>query len=595
MGEEVEFDPGVITDPGWQPEAWPAEGTLGIAFQPLATLHGMGLHGYEALVRPSERFATPGEFFSAARAEGTQVEMQLRCYRRAIDEFTRLRLPGKLFVNLGAEALLSEGELIRSLVHHVFASGMAPSQVVIELTERDEITDFANLIRVLADLRERGFGIALDDFGEGTSGLRLWLEVKPDYVKIDKFFVDGMQTSTAKFEALRCLAALAGRLNTQLIAEGVESETQLMLVRDLGLPIVQGYIVAPPSLAPDTRVSGTRAAALLRAPAAQVVSSVQRGDQRLSTIAGMLLPAPSLSASASVRELDALFRKYPQLHAVAIVDRGVPAGLVGRARFMERCAQPENRQQLATQPCTVVMDPRPLVLDASLPIESLSHVLSAQDQRYLADGIIVVSDNCYIGLASGQALISALSALRIEAARHANPLTLLPGNIPITDHIEQLIAANTRFVACYCDLDHFKPFNDQYGYWRGDEMIKLAARHVTRRTDPRVDFVGHVGGDDFLVLFRSADWHVRSTTIRRDFAIDAAQLYDAAERQRGSMQGEDRHGHMRSFPLVTMSIGAVEVGAETLRSAEQVASAAAAAKRLAKRSPSGIHLLSTLR
>jgi GGDEF domain-containing protein len=94
--------------------------------------------------------------------------------------------------------------------------------------------------------------------------------------------------------------------------------------------------------------------------------------------------------------------------------------------------------------------------------------------------------------------------LLFEAARHANPLTLLPGNIPITQHMRRLLDAQRDFVACHADLNHFKPFNDLYGYWRGDEMILLAARSISEFADPRRHFVGHVGGDDFLVMSSSA-------------------------------------------------------------------------------------------
>jgi diguanylate cyclase (GGDEF)-like protein len=72
-------------------------------------------------------------------------------------------------------------------------------------------------------------------------------------------------------------------------------------------------------------------------------------------------------------------------------------------------------------------------------------------------------------------------------------------------------------VACYFDLNQFKPFNDLYGYWRGDEMILLAAQAITRHADARRDFVGHVGGDDFVVLFQSDDWETRSRQILADF------------------------------------------------------------------------------
>jgi diguanylate cyclase (GGDEF)-like protein len=105
--------------------------------------------------------------------------------------------------------------------------------------------------------------------------------------------------------------------------------------------------------------------------------------------------------------------------------------------------------------------------------------------------------------------VRAVTEVRIEAARYANPLTFLPGNIPISSHIARLLGNDAAFYACYVDLNHFKPFNDQYGYWQGDEVLKFAAMVLADVCDPTRDFLGHVGGDDFLILFQSDDWQDR--------------------------------------------------------------------------------------
>ena len=177
---------------------------------------------------------------------------------------------------------------------------------------------------------------------------------------------------------------------------------------------------------------------------------------------------------------------------------------------------------------------------------------------------------------------------RIEAARHANPLTFLPGNIPITEHIERLLASGGEFVACYGDLNNFKPFNDHYGYWRGDEMIRLMARCAVGHCDPQRDFVGHVGGDDFILLFQSDDWEPRCERLVEAFDREARGLYDELGIAAGGIDAEDRHGVMRFFPFTTLSIGAVRVRRGQYRTAEQVASAAAAAKHGAKLANAGL-------
>jgi GGDEF domain-containing protein len=137
-------------------------------------------------------------------------------------------------------------------------------------------------------------------------------------------------------------------------------------------------------------------------------------------------------------------------------------------------------------------------------------------------------------------------------------------------------------------MNNFKPFNDHYGYWRGDEMIRLLAQLAVAHCDPQRDFVGHVGGDDFLILFQSEDWRHRGELIVSEFAFKARDLFDEAARLCGGIHAEDRHGVMRFFPCTTLSIGAVQVRAHTLRDAEEVATLAALAKHEAKVSGCGL-------
>ncbi len=218
----------------------------------------------------------------------------------------------------------------------------------------------------------------------------------------------------------------------------------------------------------------------------------------------------------------------------------------------------------------------------------MTAVLTSSDQRYLTDGFIVTEGGRYLGLGFGDQLVRVVTEARIEAARHANPLTFLPGNIPITEHIERLLASGGAFVACYGDLNDFKPYNDHYGYWRGDEMIRLVARTLVSHCDPRRDFVGHVGGDDFVVLFQSDDWLDRCERIVATFNDGARSLFDDDALARGGIEAEDRHGVMRFFKCTTLSIGAVPVRPGIFNRPEQVASAAAAAKHKAKLSSLGL-------
>src|SRR3546814_20755996 len=115
----------------------------------------------------------------------------------------------------------------------------------------------------------------------------------------------------------------------------------------------------------------------------------------------------------------------------------------------------------------------------------------------------------FIGVGTGFDLIREITQMQIHAARYANPLTQLPGNVPIDEHIEALLLSEEPFAVCYGDLDHFKPFNDLYSYRKGDEVIQITAGLLSENADPGLDFVGHIGGADFVVIFKRPDWRAR--------------------------------------------------------------------------------------
>ncbi|GIX38048.1 MAG: hypothetical protein KatS3mg127_1287 [Silanimonas sp.] len=265
-----------------------------------------------------------------------------------------------------------------------------------------------------------------------------------------------------------------------------------------------------------------------------------------------------------------------------MLDGERPVGLINRRVFMERFGQPFAREIFGAKPCTEFMHANPVVCEADTPVSALLDVLRGEDQRYLSDGFVITRNGRYAGLGTGEALVRRVSELRIEAARYANPLTFLPGNIPITVHLERLVAGALPFAVCYADLNHFKPFNDQYGYFRGDAMIKLLAEVLKRHVDPRFDFLGHVGGDDFVLLFQSHDWRERCHAIIAEFDRAARGLFDADDLARGGIEAEDRLGNPCFFPITTLVIGAVVVTPGMAHGPEAIATASALAKRKAK-------------
>jgi EAL domain-containing protein (putative c-di-GMP-specific phosphodiesterase class I)/GGDEF domain-containing protein len=566
-----------------------APGGLHAVYQPVVRLEDNCVVAHEGLMRMTGSARSPLELLDAARARGRLAELEILAARTVAGGFDFAR-GGRLLVNLSAHAILQEALRPQQLIETLQSAGYDLGRFVIEIAERDIVEDDGRLADTLGYLRAAGVRIALDDFGNGHSNFRLWHELAPEYVKIDRYLVHDIAASAGRLAIVRALVQVADSLGADLVAEGIERLEDLAIVRDLGIRFAQGYLLGRPApqVVEVVPASVTHAQQAMRPvwPRSERPSGFRRMSAR-----HLLLDAPSLSEEATNFDAEQLFRTHSQLHALPVVDRHAqPLGLLNRRVFNERMAVPFARELLGRKPCTQLMHAAPIVCDVEQSVDAMSEILLGEDQRYLSDGFIITAGGRYLGVGTGEALVRRVTEMRIEAARYANPLTMLPGNIPIAEHIARLVDGGQPFVAAYCDLDSFKPYNDQYGYFRGDGMIRLVASTLLKHVDPAWDFVGHVGGDDFVVLLQSADWERRCQAVVAEFNASALGLFDAGDLARGVLEGEDRAGRYATFPLTTLTIGVVEIAPGEDVGAEEIASRAAAAKRHAKRHRLGVHV-----
>lgn len=178
-----------------------------------------------------------------------------------------------------------------------------------------------------------------------------------------------------------------------------------------------------------------------------------------------------------------------------------------------------------------------------------------------------------------------LCILRSERIVEINPLTRLPGNISINRQIQERIDRGEIFAFAYADLDHFKPFNDKYGFSRGDEVIRMTGRlilNIVRNSRSRNTFVGHIGGDDFVFITEFAHAEEVSAGIVEAFDRIIPSLYDAEDRSKGFIQSLDRQGATRTFPIVSISIGITDNRSKTWRHYGEMTEAASEMKKYAK-------------
>ena len=474
-----------------------------------------------------------------------------------------------------------------SLLEFLQACKILPRNLVLEITEHERVQDMDAFATIVGHVHAAGVGIALDDFGDGRSSLRLWSQIKPEVVKIDKYFTRDISTHSDKLKTIQAIQQLAETFDSTLVAEGIETADDLRALRDLGIQLGQGYFLGRPLAQPLAETNEDTRAVLQDARLA-VLPARTTANARGTLHRVSVVEAPVIGALTSNDTVARMFEQAPHLHALAVVDEDKPVGLINRVSFMNEYAKLYYREVAGRKPCTSHINFQPRMVERSHRIDELVGILTSDDQRYLSDGFIVTENGRYVGLGTGEQLVRSVTESRVEAARHANPLTFLPGNVPTSQHLQRLLRRGGGFVACYADLNHFKPFNDHYGYWRGDEMIRLISRITQEHCDRRKDFLGHIGGDDFVMLFQSADWHARCTRIVEKFSTTAKQLFEPDDRQRGGIFAEDRFGVRRFFPCTTVSIGVVRVEPGMFSRAEDVANAAAVAKTRAKAAGAGV-------
>jgi diguanylate cyclase (GGDEF)-like protein len=151
-----------------------------------------------------------------------------------------------------------------------------------------------------------------------------------------------------------------------------------------------------------------------------------------------------------------------------------------------------------------------------------------------------------------------LCLARAERMVEINPLTRLPGNITISRQIKTRIDNGETFALAYADLDFFKPFNDKYGFGRGDEVLKMVGRlilNIVREQQPHGSFIGHIGGDDFVFIMDVDLVEATAAQIISYYQQIVPTFYDTDDRSRGAIASVDREGQQKTFPLMSISIG----------------------------------------
>ncbi len=562
------------------------ERRLRSVFQPLIDLRSRTFHGYEALIRgPADTaLERPDQLFDAARACDQLAAFDQLCARTSIEGFVAQRLGGQLFINV-TEALFDSGWFSQdSTLRWLHELGTQPSQLVLELLESDLLGEDSRALAEAQKLRELGYGLALDDLGQGFGRFAVWKRLRPRYLKIDRSFTASLADDPFKAAFVQSMLLLADASQSVVVAEGVESERDLLTLREIGVQMAQGYFIARPHAHPPAEPARVTRQALDKAqPALHALASRGSIEQSVLGLARRINPVhPNTKLESVLR----LLETDADLMSVPVVDAdGQALGIINRYVMADRLFRPHVRDLFGNKPCSLVMSRDVLRLEAKSSLQQASDLIADSSYRHATEGVLVTEQGQYRGLLLVGDLLRLVTEFQVQAARYANPLTLLPGNVPLNDCIDRWLREGSRFAAAYLDIDNFKAFNDRFGYRMGDEVILLLADLLKSRLTLGESFVGHIGGDDFMALLLSAHWEHALGQILQDFEDGVRGFFDDRTLVDGGYWSENRRGDAVFYPIPSLSIGALCVTPGMFDSHRDLSNVLAELKKAAKKLP----------
>ena len=532
------------------------------ALQPIVEVGTGAVFGYESLLRGHDRlgFGSPLDLLDKAAETGHLLPLEQMVASRALAKFATLpdRAGATLFLNLDVRLIPEGNALVDTLLDQLRKAQIPPSSVCFELSERFDNTRVPEFAALVDRLRRSGFKLAIDDFGVGHGEMKLLCDFPVDYVKIDRHFIAGLDSNPRKRHLVKNIVNFCHVLGVRVIAEGIETEGEFIACREFGVDLVQGWFIARPT----TLTTELKSAF----PHLQDVGKIRRSTQSLDEILirRQIETLPTVYEHENIDHVFDLFRRNPgQTFFPVLNANGEPRGIINERHLKEYIYQPFGRDllknKLYERSISQFVDRAPIVgLDADA--ERLMAIFANMEG---SDCVILTENMRYAGVVSAASLIRIINEKQLKTAQDQNPLTGLPGNRAIGDFIQDVArdGDDIRFF-CYCDFDHFKPFNDHYGFHHGDHAISLFAALLRRYFFSDGDFLGHVGGDDFFIGV--SDWTREELNeildrLLSDFHDDVVTLYSEADRQAGRIKGLDRQGQERDFPLMRCSIGVIEL------------------------------------
>lgn len=557
---------------------------LTVNFQPIFSLSDTAVTGYEALSRLTvpNGFKNIENFFETAAKYGRSDELDRLCVKNILNhkEVRNKEESSMLFINISPDSFCSEEKTFQMLDLLKNCSCLKNKSLTIEITEKTAIKKYRMFKKAVSSVRDMGCMVAIDDFGAGFGGLKMLSIIEPDYIKIDRHLISDIDDAIIKYNLVNSIVTACHRIGIKVIAEGIETMAEMQTCADMGIELIQGYFIGKP----DPKMVKTEE---LNIKGLQKNTVKINGTETLITdIATFIEP---LAPEDSVKKALEYFNQNKRIQCIPIVKNRRLCGMLNRHRFMEyHLVGPYGYGYHLNYYKKIkdIMEKSFLQVEYNLTPEDVSRQTRFRSYEMTYDDIFITQNGFYYGVVPVQKLLQAITEKSITMAKGSNPLTGLPGNEFIQMTIEKNLNQSMHMDICYIDIDNFKPYNDCYGFEKGDMVLKKLgeiANHVVRElSNDTVSFAGHIGGDDFILVVRPRHSIKICETIIKEFENLRPLFHGRHTFKLGCYYSIDRQGEKREFSLLSLSIGIVSTEVYKFRSYAEVASVASEVKHKAK-------------
>ena len=568
---------------------------LDIAFQPILNIHTGEIFAVESLLRNFQEIGFKSIFalFDKVYEEGLLYSFDIALREKALIKFSTISNYEniKLFYNLD-NRLLEMTNFTHGSTNKILKNlGIKKENICFEISERHEISGEGNLENILNHYQNENFCIAIDDFGVGYSGYKLLYDSTPNIIKIDRFFLQDIESNLKKKLLVTSITHLAIQLGVKVIAEGVETKEELLTCKEIGCHMVQGYLVQKPTKNSDEILQKY-------AHIEVMVNSDKRNKKKSSKLENYLDKPGPLHIDTKMQLVIEYFKKNSTSDVIPVVNSfNEPMGILQEKQIKEFLYSPYGMSLLLND------GPNKSKLknlikycgfaDISSSISTLVELFSNNADSI---GIIITKNSKYYGFMSARAIISIMNEENLIVARDQNPLTKLPGNRIIEHYLSKIPTDAHDYALCYFDLDNFKAFNDVYGFRNGDRVIQLFADMLRKELSSDF-FIAHIGGDDFFCAIdveSETSIHEIFSLVQK-FTNNVKEFYSQEDKKNGYIISTGRESTKKKFPLLTVSASIVILNQHTKnRNIDNINKILSLQKKVAKEEVNHISMSSVL-